>query len=858
MNGNVLGTLGIPLRLVFEGEFDVEMQAKAVKRIEEKTAFRLKESKDMDVLMHETVNDVSSTMDILRNALGKGLFGERFAFLDMVDVFVCHEKISVDEMSRHYVSIDEVMGEEIEEVFRRIVDLEGRRRVEKQSSGWSFKSLADVFKSDPENDKRSADGLFLLQRYKEAYKIYSGYRGDDEFSWYCIEMSVYCLLLSKRPVPRGILSYLRPLQPAHICLIRLMSIVVDLRSVLALEMLSLLLLGSPFRAFAQEALALALDGKGYCRKRIGLWFDSALEFHRMGFLDRSARCCERFLTLTNPIFSEKNLSSLTRNALVCSNRYIKETLESLERSDGPDPEDKHARSDRDGVVVYRKYGGSKCDFQGSVNVIESVFAEYHSKGLVSVLRIGDSTPRVFRTEKGITFEGPGRFVIDHGIFNIGGVERRIEIGIPLDVREDVPFMHVETDDVCEVLCGELYSLSCKAIRNHSSSIRVYFDDREFTTERNIFSLEMVFPSVGTYDRRVILSACGCTAYRDVRFVVIPSFSIDIFNYKYCLPLLFLNIESHLPRDSKVRSCLALNKSLEVSGVDSVEPADSYEKNAIGYFRRNIVGTNGNGLDELAMVRKEDPTLSKDPQQLLQAVEKSPPAVSDLLFSDLMPSTRSETTILGKSVCSSRVFLKAKVPLKTLLNPRDEDSSRMGEDASPVDKVLLPRLGFKMASRSSEGMRGALVDGFQAHEMAMKIEIEVPPRRICTFILEGVLGALLSGPEDRSDGSTPRSMNPFVYITHFSPIWLNEPAIMYLCVSNYYKDHALDVEVSSPVIAICSEDAAFSVEELSFSLFEIRSVFKERGKYGSDDIRVCVKVGSEEVDHECLVELPFVS
>ncbi|WUR02379.1 uncharacterized protein VNE69_01317 [Vairimorpha necatrix] len=41
-------------------------------------------------------------------------------------------------------------------------------------------------------DKNKADSYFLAKKYDEAYKLYSKYRNYNDFSHYCIEMSVYC------------------------------------------------------------------------------------------------------------------------------------------------------------------------------------------------------------------------------------------------------------------------------------------------------------------------------------------------------------------------------------------------------------------------------------------------------------------------------------------------------------------------------------------------------------------------------------------------------------------------------------------------------------------------------------------
>lgn len=849
MNRGVLGVLGIPLEIHFEGGLDVDVQADAVKRIEEKTFFRLKEDMDMDVLVSRMVKDPRSTIDTLRSALGKGLFGERFRFMDEVIVVVCPERISVDEMSKHCVSIDEIMGENVEEVFKRIVSLEGEGRIKKQGGRWSFKSLTEIFKSNPEEDKRLADGLFLMQRYKEAYKVYSRYKDTGEFSQYCIEMSVYCLVLSKKPVPSSLINSLWMIEAKSIRLVRMISITMGVENAVALEILSLLDPESRFKAFAQENLAQAL-GKKYCRKRIEMWFYSALKFYDSEDLDRSVRCCEHFLNLTDSILLEKSLSTLARGGLIYSNKYIRRVLKSMKEGSRVITEDMMSKEDEGIVAIRREWRGSVCNFQGVLNVVESIFLECKRRGFVSISNVEGKTVKAYHTGQRISFDGPGKFCINYATFNTHGIDRKINLGIPLDIREDVPFMHLEVKDVCEVFCGELYFLSCKVIRNHRSSIRVYFDNKEFTTDRNMFSFEILFPSVGAYVRRVTIEASGCIAYKDVKFVVVPSFSIDIFNYNHCLPLLFLKVESHTVEDSRLRSLSMLNNNLEVTGVEVVSPSSSYKDYAIEYLIKNIVGTN-NDLNELPKVMKEELPSSKGRQKVLQAMDRSSPVTSDLLFSDLIPKMKNEIVLAGRGICSMCVFLQGKKDLKELLNLKSETFNKM--EISMVDKALLSSSKLRTRPGGSGTAHNFSIEDFRG--IPIKVEIEVSPKRICIFILDGTFEALLSKQKDNR--SISKSRSPFVYITRFSSIRLNEPTIIYLCISNYYEHHALNVKISSETIAICKEDSIFSVEKLSFSLFEIRCVFKKSKKYGSDDIGISIKIGSEETNYEWLVELPFV-
>ncbi|AFN82743.1 hypothetical protein EROM_031210 [Encephalitozoon romaleae SJ-2008] len=849
MNNSILGVLGIPLEIYFEGVFDVDVQADALKRIEEKTFFRLKEDMDVDGLVSGIIKDTNSTMDTLRNAIGKGLFGERFRFMDEVIVVVCPERISVDEMSKHCVPIDEIMGENVEEVFKRIISLEGEARIKRQRGRWSFKSLADIFKSNPEEDKRLADGLFLMQRYKEAYKVYSRYNDTGEFSQYCIEMSVYCLVLSKKPVPSNLINSLGMVGAKSIRLVRMMAITMGTKNTVALEILSLLDPESLFKAFAQESLAQALDKK-YSRKRIEMWFYSALRFYDSGHLDRSVRCCEYFLNLADSTLLKASLSTLARGGLVYSSKYIRRVLKSMEEGSRMSTEDMISKEDEGIVAIRREWQGSACNFQGVLNVSESIFLECKRRGFVSISNAEDKTVKVYHTGESIPFDGPGKFYINYVTFNIDGIDQKVNMGIPLDIREDALFMHLEMKDVCEVFCGELYFLLCKVIRNHRSSIRVYFDNKEFTTDKDMFSFEIFFPSVGVYIRRVIIEASGCIAYKDVKFTVVPSFSIDIFNYKHCLPLLFLKVESYTVEGSKLRSLSVLNNNLEVASVEVISPSSSYKDYAVEYLIRNIVGTN-DGLSELPKVMKEEPPSYKGLQKVLQAMDRSPPVISDLLFSDLMPRMKNEIVLPGRRTCSICVFLQGKKGLKELLKLKNETFNKM--EISMVDKTLLS--GSKLRTRPESS---GTADNFSIGDflgVPIRVEIEVSPKRICIFMLDGALKTLFSKQKDY--GCISRSKNPFVYITHFSSVRVNEPTIIYLCISNYYEYHVLNVKISSETIAVCREDSTFNVEELSFSLFEIRCVFKERKKYGSDDIGLSIKIGSEEINYEWLVELPSV-
>ncbi|ADM11266.1 uncharacterized protein Eint_031240 [Encephalitozoon intestinalis ATCC 50506] len=851
MDGNVLGVLGIPLELVFEEGLDAEKQASVIRRVEEKTCFRLKREMDIDILISEVANDETSTMETLKSYLGKGLFGGKFGFLDAVSVIVCSEKISVDEMSKHYVPIDEIMGEEVEEVFRRIADLEGRKRIERQANRWSLKSLKDIFKSNPDEDKRFADGLFVLERYKEAYRIYSRYNGVDEFSCYCIEMSIYCLILSKKSVPSSIVNSLGMFGSEKVCLVRITSIAIGFSDILALEMLALLQEKSLFKALAQESLAQVLDGKKYHRKKIEMWFNSSLEFREMKYIGRSIRCCECYLDLSNFNFINGILPELERNILLSPNRYIKETLELMKGNCSPGLEDGVIEKSKEEIVIWREYQGSMCNFQGVANVVESIFVQFKGRGLVSILQKGEETPKTYWTNQKVTFDGPGEFIIEDITFNAWEVEYKVKLGIPIDIREDTPFMHVEMKDVHEVLCGELYFLSCKIVRNHNSRVKILFDNREFTTSSNMFGFEMVFQAVGVYSCRIILEAEGVITYKDVMFTVIPSFSIDTFNYKYCLPLVFLKIESHIEENSRVRSCLALSKDLEVSGLDTTTGSFySYKEYAIEYFRKNIVGVGSGDLGQTLGVEKEKPILPENLQKLLHGMDKSPPVTSDLLFSDLIPVMEKKMIIPGEGTYSFCTFLQGKKPLRELLSPRAKEPDKVSK--RETNEVILYSL-------KNESL-GTIFDGSleeQPGKISMRIEIEIPPKRVCVFVVKGIFEALFS-PEGLSDEGIIKPICPFVYITHFSPARLKEPTIIYLCVSNYYEQHVLDVEISSPTIAICSSDSKFRVEKLSFSLFEVRSAFKKRKKYEESDIKISIKVENEEIDHECLVELPLVS
>ncbi|WEL38285.1 hypothetical protein PFJ87_03g01450 [Encephalitozoon hellem] len=844
MDRNVLEALGIPLDLSFEGGLSTDTQADVVKRIEEKTFFRLKEDMDVDAMISGVVSDASSTMDTLRNTLGKGMFGERFRFLERVCVIVCPERISVDEMSNHCVSIDEIMGEDIGKIFGRIMSLEGEARVRRQGGRWSFKSFTDIFKSKPEDDKSLADGLFLMQRYKEAYKVYSRYRGVDEFSQYCIEMSIYCLVLSKKPIPLNFINYLEMFEAESIRLVRMMSIIIGTENVAALYVLSLLDPRSLFKAFAQESLAQVLDSREYCRKKTELLFCSALRFYDAKHMSRSARCCENFLGLTDTILSGMDLSTLVRSGLVYCNKHIKRVLKSIKEETGTDSEDIE-KEDEEVVIVKRELHGSICDFKGILNVVESVFLECKRVGLVSISNMESGAIRTYPTGQSIAFDGPGKFLMSHVTFNFRGIEKKMRVGIQLDVKEEASFMHLEVSDVCEVFCGELYSLYCKVIRSHGSGVKVYFDCREFITDKNSFSLEILFPSVGIYTRRVILETPGCIAYKDVKFVVVPSFSIDTFNYKHCLPLLFLRIESHGIECSRLRACSMLNDNFEVVGVKAVDPYFSYRDYAVEYFRKNIVGSSGS-LSELPKATREDLLSSAETQKVLHAMYRSPPVSLDLLFGDLIPEIKNEIVLSGRGIYSVCVFLRGKKSLNELLNSKNESFSKI--------EASLPSSRSRAGLEDSAGSYNSSMKDFRG--IPMKIEIEVSPKRICMFMLEETFGTLLFSRK-KGDEAVPKSMNPFVYITYSSSILAYEPTIIYLCISNYCEHCTLDVRILSDTIAICSEDSTFSVEKLSFSLFEIRCMFKERKRYGSDDIKMSMKTGDEEIDYEWLVELPFV-
>lgn len=859
MDGNVLGVLGIPLDLIFEGGLDTEIQTGVVQRIEERTPFRVKEEGSLESLMSEAAEDLSSTMHSMASALARGTFGQGFEFMDPVDVFICLEKISVDEMPRHCVSMDEVMGEEVEKVFGRIIEAEAWKRTEKQSNRWSLRSLSDIFKSDPASDKTVGDGLFLSGRYREAYKIYSKYRGTDEFSCYCVEMSVYCLLLARKPIPQEMIRLLEQFGTGcKVYVTRLMAVIIASREcLLALRTLPRIQTGPLFRALAQEDLALSLEDRRWDRKRTGIIFESAVILHREGYIGRSMRCYERFLALTKQMIDSNRFLGATQDVLSYSSRFVRGILRSVEGEGLESRAESRNVSQhmKEAIEVLRRHGRSTSDFKGAVNTVESVVLECGRPGLVRIMSMGDGSSKVYRIGQAIQFDASGRFVIESISFGERGIEESAEVGVTLDVGEDVLFMHVETDDVCEVLCGELYFLRCQVFKNHSSRIKVFFGGKEFATDCQAFGLEVLFPSTGVYDKRLVLEACGITTYKDIRFVALPSFSIDIFNYRHCLPLLFLKVQSHVASSCTMKPYAMGSGGFDVCGVDAVRSSDSYKRYAIEYFGRRIVGANGYSINELRTPKDE--IQPEDFQGVLCSMERSSPIVTDLLFGDLISTMKDEIEIPGKSIFSACVFLRVKTTLQSLVSAKEGSHGNEDTKMQSVDEALMQIMQSRCRLRSQKKVPEAGTSALLSHTIPIKVEVEISRTRRCVFMVEGMFATSVRRPCGELDRKGRGPLGPFIYMTHLAPIRTNEPTVVYLCISNYYEDRTVTARLSSSTMVICREDAVVVAKELSASFFEIRSVFKEKKKYEGSDIEMRIEAGGEEIGYESFVELPLV-
>lgn len=863
MDEIVMNALRIPVRIEFEEGLGTDIQARIVEMMARLTPFCvLRQDVSISTVMSNLAGDMDSSLDMLVAILSLHDFGQGFKFMDGIDVLVCAERVSND-VSGYCVLIDEVSEDRgVVNAFGRILDQEIERRVTRHEK-WDIKSFTSLFRSNSATDKKIADGLFVSRKYREAYKIYSRYGGADEFSCYCTEMSVYCLLLSKRPVSREAVECMKnPGSMCNVYLIRLITTVMSLGlRVLALRLSSLLPSNSLFEALAFESLSRSLcDEDGYFRKRVEMAFSSAMIFNSAGFCARFARCAEHFLKLLETRLV-KNMTCSTRRDILFLDYPIRRIMDALvEMKIGAvvpvlmDEIGSHGTDEP--IRIFRRRGGSIVELQGSMNVRECISMQCKAKGSVRILDAETSTIQIYDATKEICIGGPGRFLIKDLTVSKGGMEHISEINRTVEVGKDVPFMHIDVSSDHEVYCGENYTFVCRVDRNYSSSTRVVFGSNEFVTDSDVFDISTMFPITGVFCTELSVESNGIESHQKISFVVLPSFSIDMFHYKYCFPLVFLKIHNHTAEDARVTSLCMLNREFEMSGMDEVRSVYSYKESSVRYFRENVVGVNN--LFEIRC--RKCGNEAKKHQEVLASMEKSVPIVSDLFFEGLVAQTAGQVLLPRGRTCFVRLFLRRREEFagSTLSLIRTDSDPQL----TCTDMRLIRDSRFDFVLDNIESFPGLSFDTTLPHECPVKIEIELSSGRTCGFAVNGLFNMIaLASTEITSSvvhEHTFRSLMPFIYITHSTSIELNEPAIMYLCVSNYYERYGLVIKLSSHSIVMCDEDRVLDVQRFSFSLFEIRSIFLKKKKYGTEDLRIQVIFDGQEINYEGLVDLPFVA
>ncbi|KAH9411871.1 hypothetical protein HK407_03g06230 [Ordospora pajunii] len=870
---DVMKVLGIPLEIVFDGCIGEDVQSNVIDLIEKRTFFRVKQRDvSMDSLIFEALKDVSFSMCDLRYWIGKCLFDQEIEFMESVNVMVCDKMPTSAVKNRYCICINEISSaDDLEIVFQRVIEFEIEKRLDVSEKGWSLGTFSNIFRNDPARDKRVGDGLFLAQRYKEAYKVYSRY-GKGEFGYYCTQMSIYCLVLSNKPVPKEILERFHCAgEKLDVYLIRLVCAVIDVQSGrLAIRIVPSLTCGSLFKAFAQECLNKVLDGNGYARKRAAIAYDCAVLFLKAGLAERAISCASVFLGMTDMMLCKEDCGAITKDILVFAQSYIRSIAgikskallhkgaldEYLQYTNSRDYLYKTSINRiRNVVKLFRAYEGSISKFEGKLNTKESLLIESKIRCIARILN-GNGVESICEGNGEIALGKLGKYIIKDMILKTNGVDRIVQIEELIDVDEEVKFMHVCMESIYEMYCGEVRQVTCRVIRNYDSEIVISFCGMEFITSSNEFIFDMMFPCVGYFDEEVAIESDGIRAWRSIRFNVIPSFSISFLHYKYCFPLLFIRVLNHTREDARLAKVSSMNNRFEVFGM-SVGTLSFSREEAIKYFKKNILGVNGN-YTEANELKSISTKPSGSVQDILGSMSKSPPVISDLFFQDMV-SAASEEISLDAKTNSIFAFVKQCNSMNgSILNLNEEaqENSQMCGSLQ-IDRVLVRNARFMMVSKYIGEHPSISLDSITPYELPIKIEISVSSERRCVFVPGCVLTELALGALDIRNTCLGNAQAPFVYITHSAPIGLNEPAIIYLCVSNYYQNSKLMVSILPKHVIVCNEDRSHCVGEMSFSFFEIRCMLLRRGRYNADDMGVTVHTDDEQIEFECEADVAVV-
>ncbi|KAM0672521.1 hypothetical protein OCOL_000250 [Ordospora colligata] len=443
---------------------------------------------------------------------------------------------------------------------------------------------------------------------------------------------------------------------------------------------------------------------------------------------------------------------------------------------------------------------------------------------------------------------PGKYIIKEMVLKTNGIDKKVQMKEFIDVGEEVKFMHIFMENIYEMYCGEVCYVACKVIRNYESEIVISFCDRKFITSMNEFRFEMMFPCVGYFDQELIVESDGLRAWRTIRFNVVPSFSISFLHYKHCFPLLFIRVLNHTREDAKLTKVSVMNKCFDVFGI-SVGTLSFSREEAIKYFKKNILGANGD-YSEVEELKSIGIKSNESLQDILGSMNNSPPVISDLFFQDMVTATNEEISLDTKT---STIFAYVKqlndMNQKELnLNEFEKENEVSG--SLLVDKILIRNSRFVMVSKYIGDHPCISQDSIAPYELPIKIEISVSSERRCVFMPGSMFTELALSILNIQDTCLGNVQSPFVYITHSASIRLNEPAIIYLCVSNYYQSAKLRVNLLPKHAIICNEDRYHCAREMSFSFFEIRCMFLRKRRYDAHDMGVTVYVDYEQIEFEC--------
>jgi hypothetical protein len=838
MDAFILRALRVPVRVLFGGNIDSESQGAALSSIERLAPFsaNLPELDLIDAMLK--IGSGKELQELVEPLLSHVVVTEP-CFFKEVELAVCADEVQncmsvgtlLDENAAAR-ALNDLLRTEVERV---LADEEGR---------WSLRSLSRIFNANPEEDKVRADAMFLSGRHRDAYRLYSKYFGADPFSHHCIEMSLYCLMLiGRRMSPVVVENINNSGFRSSPNFIRVLIISVHLKqSEFGLHLLPLL--DTRFRALRnilQEELAMSLE-ESYFRKGLQLMYGSILDHHEMGERRKAERCCRRFLERIRGLDRMGKYGDVAffgdSVQHLCDIFSMAEMPDASEVAEGCEAlmDEIKRENEAENVGVLRCMNGSRAALDGRMSTKESAVVAFER---TAVVRIASDTMWQCLTDTEI--RPAGGFTILDLAYHRRGVQVVRAMNKRVEVSDDVRYMHVEVKKEHVVYCYERYTLCCKILRNFSGPAVVVFNGNEFSTQSDSVSLDVYFTTARARDLELTLLAEDLAVSRMIRFDVRPSFTFELIHYKYCLPLLYLRVTNHTNEHSRCTGICMRSGNFEVAGAQMLDSVLDLERNSMEYLERQILGAD----QEFAEIRLGASGAGDDVQKMLKALNRSSDIVADLFFAELVPDLREEVVVR---------------PRKTVLV-----GIHLRESSRAVHEVLDRDREIEMVSS------GRLREAFlQSHE-----DMPVSPRRMGPFVridmefgmhkafhlaLDETLNevAILRGMEvTQSFVGFSARYRPFIYMAGAGSIRLNEAAVVYLCISNYY-DGRLDIEVSSTAALICEEDRTASVDGFSFALVELRCLFTVNRKCDADDFLISARYDGVESPCDCFVNLPFIT